>query len=345
VSGAPAAQIGVVVRTTTSTGNGRAGLAYGGVSLSHALWGPSYLVGLRQDAQDRTNIAIQNMGEVSDGEVTLRITVFGSKPPGSGPSALPDIRLFPGEFSQIDSILTSSGLALQEGFVRVERVTGRAPYYAYAVINDQLTSDGSFVVPIRAEAFATTSPPANNVGQPFPVVPAVVESGLYESELILTNTSNSFRNLALRNVSDAIQPAGQEATVEVPLQPGEQRIIRNYVQWLRDSQPLNTTIGSPYAGVLHVTQQNGSSYGLSGVFPAVRVSTRTGNRFGVFYPASTFWSFTQREAWLYGLQQNSTTRSNLALVSLGGDTPYKIELFNGTTGSKVATVDAITPAP
>jgi hypothetical protein len=250
--------------------------------------------------------------------------------------ALPDIRLSPGQFSQINSILTSSGLALQEGFVRVERVTGRAPYYAYAVINDQVSSDGSFVVPIRADDFATS---------PFLVVPAVVESGLYESELILTNTSNSFRNLALRNISDAIQPAGQEATVEVPLQPGEQRIIRNYVQWLRDSQPLNTTIGSPYAGVLRITRANDPIYGgLSGVFPAVRVSTRTGNRFGVFYPASSLW-FAQREFWLYGLQQNSTTRSNLALVNLDGDTPYKIELFNGMTGNKVATVDSITPAP
>jgi len=335
VRGVPAQQIGVVVRATTPTGNGRAGLAYGGVSLSQALWGPSYLVGLRQDGQDRSNIAIQNMGDGPDGEITLRVTVFGTKPSGGGQFVLPDMRLSPGEFRQINSILTSNGLALQEGFVRVERVTGKAPYYAYAVINDQVTSDGSFVVPIRSDAFEAAY---------LLVVPAVVESGLYESELILTNTSDGFRNVALRNMSDAIQPPGREATVEVPLQLGEQRIIRNYVQWLRDSEPFDATVGSPYAGVLYITQANGPNYGLSGVIAAVRVSSRTANRFGVFYPTSPPGSFTQRDAWLYGLQQNSTTRSNLALVNVGSDAPYKIELFDGETGSKVATVDSSTPA-
>lgn len=336
VRGVPATQLSVVVRTTTPTGNGRAGLAYCGVVLSQALWGPSYLVGLRQDSQDRSNIAIQNMGNETDGAITLRLTVFGAKPTGGVPSLLPDLHLSPGEFSQINSILTSNGLALQEGFVKVERVSGKAPYYAYAVINDHVTSDGSFVVPIRSDAFE---------GAYLLVGPAVVETGPYESELILTNTSDGFRHVALRNRSDAILPPGGEATVEVPLQPGEQRIIRNYVQWLRDSEPFNATIGSPYAGVLDVTQANGPAYGLGGVCVAVRVSTRSANRFGVFYPAYPPGSFTQRDAWLYGLQQNSTSRSNLALVNLGSDVPYKIELFNGETGLKVATLDAITPAP
>jgi hypothetical protein len=47
--------------------------------------------------------------------------------------------------------------------------------------------------------------------------------------------------------------------------------------------------------------------------------------------------------WLYGLQQNAENRTNLALVNTGesgtsADT-FRIELFDGNTGQKVATID------
>ena len=57
-------------------------------------------------------------------------------------------------------------------------------------------------------------------------------------------------------------------------------------------------------------------------------------------------------AWVYGLQQNSETRTNLALVNAGladGNpaippdlrlpTTFTIELFDGSTGKKVNTID------
>ena len=52
-------------------------------------------------------------------------------------------------------------------------------------------------------------------------------------------------------------------------------------------------------------------------------------------------------AWVYGLQQNSETRTNLALVNAGlahWKTPntFRIELFDGPTGKKVNTIDGIT---
>ena len=62
---------------------------------------------------------------------------------------LPDIVIPPGGFYQINEVLKSNGLSLASGYVRVERVNGLAPYYAYAVINNQLSSDGSFVPPPR----------------------------------------------------------------------------------------------------------------------------------------------------------------------------------------------------
>jgi hypothetical protein len=65
----------------------------------------------------------------------------------------------------------------------------------------------------------------------------------------------------------------------------------------------------------------------------------------VFYSAIPEGKSPFREAWLYGLQQNGENRTNLALVNTGEldssfDT-FRLELFNGDTGSKVATVEGI----
>ena len=50
------------VRTTTSVAEGRAGLAYAGLPPSRLLSSPVYLCGLRQNATDRSNVAIMNAG-------------------------------------------------------------------------------------------------------------------------------------------------------------------------------------------------------------------------------------------------------------------------------------------
>jgi hypothetical protein len=47
-------------------------------------------------------------------------------------------------------VLHSNGLALETGYVRVERIAGESPYYAYAVINDgghpgERSGDGSYI--------------------------------------------------------------------------------------------------------------------------------------------------------------------------------------------------------
>ncbi len=61
----------------------------------------------------------------------------------------------PGGFKQFNGILASNGLSLANGYVRVERVGGSAPYAAYAVINDQANSDGSWVSAVPADTAAT----------------------------------------------------------------------------------------------------------------------------------------------------------------------------------------------
>ena len=57
--------------------------------------------------------------------------------------------LVPGGFHQYNAILNLAGF--DNGYVKVERVGGTAPFYAYGVINDQANSDGSFVFPVSAK--------------------------------------------------------------------------------------------------------------------------------------------------------------------------------------------------
>ena len=135
---------GVTVRTATTVPAGRAGLAYAGIPVSMAMTGPSYLCGLRQNQSDRSNVAIQNVGSSVAGPITLRLTIFSGDGSSGFSQELPVQILPPGGFVQISGILAASGLSLSNGYVRVERVNGTAPYSAYGVINDQANSDGSF---------------------------------------------------------------------------------------------------------------------------------------------------------------------------------------------------------
>ena len=97
--------LGVSVRTTTPVPGGWAGLAYPGVAAAAGFEEVVYLCGLRQNSQDRSNVAFQNMGPPEDGPITLRATVFsggsgdfrrpcpGGKDPASG--RVPPVQRYP----------------------------------------------------------------------------------------------------------------------------------------------------------------------------------------------------------------------------------------------------------
>ena len=148
VEAPPGSEVRAVVRTTTVVPDGRAGLAYPGVAEEEGFNEPVYLCGLRQNSRDRSNVAFQNMGSADEGAITLRTTVYSGEAPGTSPRELDDITLGPGGFHQFSGLLGS----VENGYVKVERVEGEAPFYAYGVINDQANSDGSFVFPVAASS-------------------------------------------------------------------------------------------------------------------------------------------------------------------------------------------------
>ena len=322
----PPADAAVTLRVTTPVeeGHGRAGLAYAGLHPDSLLTGSAFITGLRQNSQDRSNVAVQNAGEAGDGNLILRVTVFSGDLTEPGRSeVLPDLTLSPGGFYQYNGILNMAGF--DNGYVKVERVRGTAPFYAYGVINDNFNSDGSFVSPLTELSLVGTS------GQTLPVI---IETGNFRSELTLTNFSVVNRAVDFRFVADAVETDNDTATFSLTLKAGEQRILPDIVGELRRQGVAG--IGPPngaFVGALFATVAEGD---MSGVVIGARTGApdRRGGQYGLFYNGVPYGSAFVESAWIYGLQQNAENRSNLALVNTGeidgSSSTFELTIYDGS---------------
>ena len=326
-------EVAVVVRTTTAVPEGRAGLAYLGIPGHEGFQDEAvYLCGLRQNQQDRSNVALQNMG--GEGEITLRTTVFSGNAADTIGRMLEDQTLGPGEFHQFNAVMADKGDPMFGGYVRVERVKGKAPFYAYGVINDQANSDGSFIFPVSESSLAGA------MGQTLPVV---IEVGPFTSELTVTNFSDEPKTVSFSLVADAIETEDDTVTFNLPLLPGQQYIIPNAIDTARQQFGINLPSG--LAVPLFATADNGD---MSGIV----IGARTGSladpgdvgrgQYSVFYTAVPQGAAFAESAWVDGLQQNEENRSNLALVNTGevddSDSVFSLEIYDGETSQLVATV-------
>ena len=331
------AEVGVSVRTTTSVPEGRAGLAYPGIAAAAGFRQAVYLCGLRQNSQDRSNVAFQNLGTQEQGNVTLRTTVFSGEPGAPTARVLRDVTLEPGGFHQYNGIL--KGVGFDNGYVRVERVEGASPFYAYGVINDQANSDGSFVFPVTATSL---------IGTRGLTLPVIVETGVFTSELTLTNFSDVAKTVTFRFRGEAIRTPDKTATVEWPLQPGQQVIVPDIVEVMRQKGigGLGPS-GQIVAGALFATVARGD---MSGIVIGARTSASDGRggQYGVFYHAVPDGEAFADSAWIDALQQNEENRSNLALVNTGefDDSPsvFELDIYDGATGMLANTVTGVTVA-
>ncbi len=327
VEASASSQVGVTVRTTTAVPEGRAGLAYPGVPEEEGFEEAVYLCGLRQNGQDRSNLALQNMGASGEGAVTLRATVYSGDGEGSV-RVLEEVRLGPGAFHQYTGVLGS----VANGYVKVERVEGTAPFYAYGVINDQANSDGSFVFPVTAGSLAGTR------GQTLPVI---VDAGGFTSELTVTNFSEAAKTVQLSLVADAVGTADHTVRFSLRLEAGEQRIVPDLVGEMRRQgvEGLGPE-GRALAGALFATVEGGD---MGGIVTAARTgSAGGGGRYSVFYNGVPDGRAFSRSAWVEALQQDRENRSNLALVNTGAvddsHSLFRLEIYDGETGRRVKTL-------
>jgi hypothetical protein len=158
--------------------------------------------------------------------------------------------------------------------------------------------------------------------------------------VVLTNWSASSNHLLFDFFASTIQGSAP-VQFSIDLQPGEQRIIPNLVQYLRDQGIPGLDAGPTYAGALIATGD------IRGIFLGARTSAPGGGgRYGLFYVAVPACGASSISSWLYALQQDGENRTNLALVNTGetNNNPdtFEINLFDGATGRKVNTVDGIT---
>ena len=210
----------VLVRTTTAVADGRAGVAYPGVPMA-SLQGYQ-LYGLRQDSAYRTNLALQNAGEAQDGDITLRVQVFASNSTGEFPEILLHQVIPPGGFYQINDILHSHGLEISNGYVSVSRISGYAPFYAYAVMHNRASPDSVYI-----SSFSRSSVAALTI----PTVPRR-EDG-FRGELVceqLLPFGETKVSLSFQAVEQEVFPV----KVEIALKQNEEKIISDVDAWLRD---------------------------------------------------------------------------------------------------------------
>ena len=323
-------EVGVLVRTATTVPEGRAGLAYPGVALETGFRVPVYLCGLRQNTRDRSNVAFQNMGTSQEGTITLRTTVFSGDVSGSSPRILDDVTLEPGGFHQYSGVLGT----IPNGYVKVERVEGTAPFYAYGVINDQANSDGSFVFPVTASSLE---------GSRLHTLPVIVETNEFSSELTVTNFSEEPKTLEFSFVAEGLTTRDRTALFSLKLEPGQQQIIPDVIDTeMRQKEVEGVRISKGgLAGALFARVEDDD---MSGILIGARTSTPDGRggRYGVFYHAVPDGAAFIGSAWVDGLQQNQENRSNLALVNTGefDDTGsvFDLEIYDGDTGRLVRTI-------
>jgi hypothetical protein len=113
----------------------------------------AYLYGLRADSANRSNVAVINTAaSAAGGSITLQLQAYDGDAGGVPRGAPLNVTLSPGQWAQPAGFFASQGVA--NGWVKVTRVAGSAPWLAYGVVNDggnpgERTGDGAYVPMVR----------------------------------------------------------------------------------------------------------------------------------------------------------------------------------------------------
>lgn len=158
VTGAGLADVYAGARTASrSPAGGQFGLFTPGIYEGQEATTEAILYGLRSDANNRTNVAVVNAGADGSGAVTLELRAHDGDAGGVAKGDPRVVVLEPGAWTQESGFLATRGV--KNGWVRVTRLSGTAPWIAYGVVNDgggpgERTGDGAHV------PMVVTTPPS-----------------------------------------------------------------------------------------------------------------------------------------------------------------------------------------
>ncbi|MDE2962707.1 MAG: SBBP repeat-containing protein, partial [Acidobacteriota bacterium] len=330
---------GTVTARTTRTDDGvRSGWSYPGVSTGFHQ--PVYLCGLRHDDANRSSLVVHNLGSQESGDITVRLTIISGDPQQPESLDPEDQTLEPGSFSEIEDILRSNGLSLENGYVRVEKVEGQAPYYAYALLTDRGGSDGALIAPVSEKA---------SVGRKGLTLLAVEKNARFNSELVVTNWSESWKVVGFSVFSDGIQnPQGARF---ISVRPGEQILVPEFVSWLRQQGSLPGSFfpglgaaGEDFSGSIFVTVDGDGDD--SGYYVGARNANLVdGRRNGFVHAGVPYGDSHHSAAWVYGLRQDQEMRTDLGIVNTGElsdeTSLFSVEIYDGETGMMVHTIEEV----
>jgi hypothetical protein len=244
-----------------------------------------------------------------------------------------DAGLGPYGWTQINTPLATTGAA--SGLAIITRSSGTGTFSAYGVLNDTVTSDGSFIPPLTADSSA-----------PDRLIPIVLSVAGYASELTLTNLTASPLTLTMTyKASPQLGSGAGSGAGSVTLAANEQRIAPDALAFLRQAGiPVPATGDAGGSLDLSTSSGNASSFAAGA---RTFIGAHGGGTFGLFYTGLTMAGSAVSLAYIQGLQQNAAQRSNLAVVNRGdaGDAISLRITYYGPDGSPVGAADTKTLAP
>jgi hypothetical protein len=313
----------VTARTSALTGPplpvGRTGLAYSAIDPATGTDGSLILYSLRSNGNERSNVAVFN---TSDQPVSVRVTAYSGAGDGASTVIAASDALPAWGWKQYNEILAGPGYA--NGWVKVERVSGARTYFsAYAVINNRITNDGSFVLPTVVPLFPSYSN-----------VPVLAETPLFGSEFILANSGATTATFVLSYQES--QTGTSSGTTTVTLPPRTQLIQPGAIAWLRSRGiPIGPQGAGSYVGSVHLLVTGASP---ADTYAGARTSSLVagGGEFGTFTPANPPGEEGSAEVFVYALRADAENRANVAVMHVGdpddGQITLSVQAYDGNAG-------------
>ena len=148
----------VLARTTTpntdaATG-GAFGLFYAGAAKGGGARTSALVPGLAQDESVRSNLAVVSLGGGSELPMTLEARLYDADTGAAAGTPL-RVSLRPGDWYQWSRVLAAAGApaSVRRFTAVVTRISGDDTFLAYGVLNDAVTSDGSFQTMIPSDTY------------------------------------------------------------------------------------------------------------------------------------------------------------------------------------------------
>ena len=343
----------LVARTyTRGAAGGTFGLFYDAPSDLDAAEDEATVYGLRSvSGEARSNLAVVHLPGRGSEPIEVSVQVYSAAGVAAG---APLVRsLAPGEWTQWNGVLGLAGLPDGAfGYARIRRTKGVGAFSAYGVVNDAMTSDGSYLPAYRPGGLAA----ARTV-----IVPVVLdvfgEAGShYTTEVTLANDG------AIATPVDLVyRPApgfgeiGGAPVVTVDLAARQQVTIPDVLAYLRaHGMQIPEGTEAAQAGTLTATFRYVADLDTPMTVVLARTTTpntdaATGGAFGLFYAGAAKGGGARTSALVPGLAQDETVRSNLAVVNLGGgsELPVTLEarLYDADTGAAAGAPLSVTLRP